>query len=458
MIRFLYKKNLVTTLVLIVVFLSVSFLYNKNIQANIKVDLIVQGCNNNFICEPQIGEDVNTCPNDCLYNPPSPPTDYSGRSGSIGSQASIEIDSTIITSNSITVFWNSNIPVNTAVAWSSGDQYEIGRIQEVGFTNQHVFTLSDLQPNIIYVITIFIQDLYGNTTSKVLTYKTSEAPVQTSTIKNFEISQYQKGLLLTWTNPSQSFDHVRIVRSEVFFPSDMSDGLVIYEGSGNSFFDSNIEQDTRYYYSIFTKDSKGFSSGVSQSGILYKQKEDFFESGQPVDIFGPIIIQQIVTPIQDSILKNHINILQNGKEVTYINNVYYVQDKKDITISIDRTNQIPFGSELFISYLNSSSSLRAENYVFKYDSILNKYIVSFRIDNATDKDVFIIYIKNNNQIRGYSGYFEIIDFGVISEKKSVFYFFNDLLFSLLMLILISYTIARIIFLYVFKKHFVLGEN
>lgn len=56
------------------------------------VNLIVEGCNNNSVCEANIGEDINSCPLDCpliVIPPVEPENDDSDRSGRSGGRINI---------------------------------------------------------------------------------------------------------------------------------------------------------------------------------------------------------------------------------------------------------------------------------------------------------------------------------------------------------------------------------
>src|SRR5690606_4479282 len=106
-----------------------------------------------------------------------------------------------------------------------------------------------------------------------------------------------KEALLTWKNPSQQFDYVRIVKSETFFPSNPYDGTVLYEGSAQSFFDSNVREGVRYFYTLFVRKGNEFSSGALHSFMIHPDSGFFGETGHPVTIFGPIYDSAVISNI-----------------------------------------------------------------------------------------------------------------------------------------------------------------
>lgn len=82
------NKKFFFTVVLFIIVIP----FFSNAQLNIEsgdtdVELIVEGCNNNNICEPEIGENIANCPLDCPFIPPVDAGDDSG-SGSSGRSGS----------------------------------------------------------------------------------------------------------------------------------------------------------------------------------------------------------------------------------------------------------------------------------------------------------------------------------------------------------------------------------
>lgn len=78
-------------------------------------------------------------------------------------------------------------------------------------------------------------------------------------ITNFIVANQSTGqapkINLTWTNPVSVYDEyfagVKIVRKIGSMPMNTRDGLLVFDGTGNSYIDLDVEYDTDYYYRAF---------------------------------------------------------------------------------------------------------------------------------------------------------------------------------------------------------------
>ena len=90
-------------------------------------------------------------------------------------------------------------------------------------------------------------------------------------VDNFLVTQNGLSAILTWTKPendqNNSFVGVRIVRKEGSCPTNINDGIIIYEGSGAdiqienqeiyNYTDTNLTEGVTYYYRAFAYNSEG---------------------------------------------------------------------------------------------------------------------------------------------------------------------------------------------------------
>lgn len=87
---------------------------------------------------------------------------------------------------------------------------------------------------------------------------------------NFTATASASSIQLTWQNPVYAnLEAVRIVRSEGQIPLDPGDGLLIYDGTGESITDNNVVAGVTYYYVAFVRSTNGqYSSGALASAAL----------------------------------------------------------------------------------------------------------------------------------------------------------------------------------------------
>lgn len=93
-----------------------------------------------------------------------------------------------------------------------------------------------------------------------------------SLIQNFNANSDTTYVNLTWTNPDEyDFLGVKILRNTSRYPIDITDGTIIYDGSGTSYKDTELESNTTYYYSAFSYDR---SANYSSSAKAYAKTSE----------------------------------------------------------------------------------------------------------------------------------------------------------------------------------------
>lgn len=239
-----------------------------------EIHLMVENCNHNNICEPNLGENFQGCASDCMQAmPTSTPTTTTSGGGRHTSRTSLpeEIFSTVIpSSNSADISWKSDEPTRGTLSWGTTADYELGSIAEVKFSNDHDIKLSGLLPNTRYFYKIQSSDENGHTLFGQRQFFTLSGPdtIPPSNVKDIrmELKSDLSGeyIFASWINPDDyDLAYIRVVRSTDFYPVDPFDGTLVYDGTEASFEDHGISNDTDYYYSFFTTDVAGnFSSGA----------------------------------------------------------------------------------------------------------------------------------------------------------------------------------------------------
>jgi len=236
----------------------------------IGVHLGVDGCNNNNVCEPSIGEDTLTCPNDC-----------SGGGGGGGGGGEEEEPAEnyfydvakIVTGNNIIITWKSHLRALATLKWGQNTDYSDGSLSESSYITTHSTELNNLLYNTRYYF--LIEGNNANNTavtpySGFFDISTLFDIIPPGVVRNFTAQALTTSIKLSWTNPVDAdFNYVRLMRNNFVGNTNPFDGQLLYEGSGETFTDTNVIIFRRYYYTIFARDTSGnFSNGVEANAMI----------------------------------------------------------------------------------------------------------------------------------------------------------------------------------------------
>jgi len=283
------------------------------------------GCNNNNACESQRGEDVGNCPNDCIVVQPAGGS--AGGGGSIFYNLKPEfyvknLKISNITPNSAEIAWQTNTPALCVTNLGKTSEYGKEIVSETQASANHSLELTDLSHSTVYHFNIACKnadDLTIQTGDKSFT-----TPYIIGDVNNFVASSGKDEISLSWENPAGlEFGSVRLVRNEYFYPADIDDGSVIYEGTGSVFVDRNVQVEKIYYYAIF---SIGKNNSRSKGALAFAQI-------RPVK-------PPVAPPVTPSISAN--------KEIT-ITAASFFAEKINLSIGNNKTIEVSPNSPLTIS-------------------------------------------------------------------------------------------------------------
>lgn len=58
-------------------------------------------------------------------------------------------------------------------------------------------------------------------------------------------------LTVSWNNPTSDFDAIQVQRTTGIAPTGADDGTTVYDASGNSFVDTGLTPNVKYFYGIY---------------------------------------------------------------------------------------------------------------------------------------------------------------------------------------------------------------
>lgn len=175
--------------------------------------------------------------------------------------------------DSAVISWRTSVPAVSSISWGEDLGYQSGTLSTNVASLEHSFLIPNLESEKVYYFKFESVDTNNQRSGLVGEVLASTPDLDIVAPENPQdvlIMAEDKAVRLSWENPQDSdFAQVVVVRSESFYPENLSDGLLIYRGVGESVLDDGIEINTNYFYSVFAVDTAGnYSSGALVSGRI----------------------------------------------------------------------------------------------------------------------------------------------------------------------------------------------
>lgn len=336
-------------------------------------------------------------------------------------------------------------PVKAVVQYGTSYDGELGTISLPVYREQHDTVLAGLTPNTLYRIVVLAVDAQGKTYKKTIMVRTARS-VESRPIPNpsgFKAVAVASGIRLTWQNPDDAnFEEVRVMRHEGTLPIDPYDGVAVYEGAREGFFDNDVNDGAIYGYTIFAKDRFGnYSSGAVVMVRAYS-----------IDTVGDSAL--IVTPGESSGFRDRITIKQNDVFHRVLNGRIEIKNDAPFLISIP-TETFPRVLKTIVVTLTHperkketfSFLLRANGDKSAYEAMIDSlkdrgtYDVDVSVLNLTSKsilsDQFALDVTSEGDYREGNTGERLGDFAPVMRL---------LLFPFILFLLLAYGVHRMILL------------
>ncbi len=352
--------------------------------------------------------------------PPGPGT--TGGGGGSGGSNLPQISNVAVTLsyNSATINWNTSELALSRVSWGTSRDYRNGTIAGEQFTKKHSSLISDLLPNTTYYFQIISIGANNNQSTYASVFQTL-TPADTgapSNVTEFIATPRLNHIQLSWNNPSEpDFNLVRIVRSEIFFPTDPLNGKVLYEGTANNFADFNVTQGVVYYYSAFARDANGnYASGsVAYALIASSDGLNTDPAAPTVDLQFPYVKNPPAVP---NAFKDFSFSYRDGLSLDLESSVIPVGQSLEISIPKDRLPNE--GALLTLTIEDIDKKSIASTYLFSYDKDNENFKVktpAFKTPKSYSLMV-TVFTSTKLIIEKVSGSIEIVSEAQASEGES----------------------------------------
>ncbi len=182
-------------------------------------------------------------------------------------------------------FFSTVQPVIYTLRYGTTDALSDGFVQADIFKKEHSTILTNLSPLTTYQYELYATDRFGR---KVLlksgsftTLTRYELP-PVPNVSYFTATPSNLNVLLQWGNPNlDSFAYVRVVRNHYYYPQSPTDGIVVYEGTGESFYDEGaLSTYERQFYTIFAYNIDG---EPSSGAVAVASRQRSIVTDVPID-------------------------------------------------------------------------------------------------------------------------------------------------------------------------------
>ncbi|HEX4799356.1 MAG TPA: hypothetical protein VFV22_02355 [Candidatus Paceibacterota bacterium] len=346
------------------------------------------------------------------------------------------------TQKSVLMQYQTRTYVKAVVRIGETPSYEIGSFAEYAYEMRHETTISDLKPNTHYYFSIEGEGRGGRRGVMYMgTFKTLPVDDIYPPGNVMAISAYQDNgdINLTWKNPHDvDFHKVRVMRSDVFYPSDVADGYVVYEGDGEDARDKDVAtKDGVYYYTIFSYDHTGNISSGGVTRVVVRTRE-----GVPTVVVEEYEPNPEVNPV--ALEFTDITFMQDGAVLEVSGGNVYIDGSKQLTLSIPY-ERLPEHLKTILVVMRESSAENARtlSFLLRINSDKTAYtstIAPFGVDGTYPIQITVFDYKT--QQIGYVGGVLISDIeevvgGIVAPGFDVF--IKKVLFGMLLLIVLILT-------------------
>jgi hypothetical protein len=265
----------------------------------------------------------------------------------------------------------------------------MGTISSGVYSQEHESLLNYLEPGTTYKIELILFNNYGKevlTRKEVFITKPALVSVLPDSVREFKAVISDNNVELNW-EPISSGGVVRILRNHLFFPTDINDGVVVYEGTGNSFVDKDIlEKQNGYYYSIFFVNDEGIASAPA---VLVVSKNVVNKNNQGTTSTSSVGIQLVDSGSENLLMPSDIFITTITETKTF-DSLAPLPVGKNILISIPATAVPKHLKTILVSVYNPADNRLFTTYLLKLNAKGLAYEVNFRASDMVGEAKIII--------------------------------------------------------------------
>ncbi len=278
-----------------------------------------------------------------------------------------------ITADGAKISWSTNEVCLAELYYGENEAYEYGPLIDHSDSYEmfHNFALSGLKSGTTYYLRIKSENQNG--AERILqdySFNTLPEFNLPANVGSLLAVQKDKTIFLTWQNPSDEDFAGVLINRKIGSPSlDKNDGERIFDGSMESFIDSNVEQGKKYYYTAFSYNKANlFSTGVFVFVQVILPGEDSSDNQGPND--NPDV--PVNTPEDVTSLETFFESGDESIRIFWVN-----PEKEDVEIEVRKQTGFPAltpyeGSLIYSGKENSFEDFDIKEGQIYYYSVFTK--------------------------------------------------------------------------------------
>lgn len=232
--------------------------------------------------------------------------------------------------------WSTSRPARFELRFGRTTSYELGFVATERYAEKQTTVITDLMSRTKYYYELIgyntINDIPQLLSRGEFTTAAPEGSAFVPNVAQFTVKAQGQGATLFWKNPPSTTRYfVRVVRNHLRYPIDISDGIVIYQGEGETFFDAQaLLAFDRQYYSVFVVDESGNVSSGAVASII-KQQAQSGGGALPVVVLPDLAAPTV--PLQ-GLSVSDITLRQGDVLQTFSDEIVQLSSEVPFTVSV----------------------------------------------------------------------------------------------------------------------------
>jgi hypothetical protein len=269
--------------------------------------------------------------------------------------------------NAATLVWETNRSSRYGLRWGRTDAYNGGYIVNEAYQTQHQTTITDLEPGTVYVYELIGYSPAGIAVTLKRGQFTTEAAVVPTVVPNVTRLRAEvigNDVSLTWQLPETTTPaKVRVVRNHLGYPTDSSDGAVVYEGTDTEVFEKGVlQQYSQQYYTVFVIESEGT---VSSGAVVVAKRADTEEIEGGSTSTSTIPEEEEEELLIFGLDANNISISQAGKNFTFLSEEIELLETDQFTISLPYDAVPKYLKAIIVTLLDPTDQRRSYSFLLR---------------------------------------------------------------------------------------------